>query len=62
MKKRILVVEDDENIRSGLLDALEAEGHEPEGAADGSGDRKTATKEKATKGDGAVDADYEVVN
>ncbi|SVB90114.1 uncharacterized protein METZ01_LOCUS242968, partial [marine metagenome] len=34
MKKRILVVEDDANIRSGLLDALEAEGHEPEGAAD----------------------------
>ena len=35
MKKRILVAEDDANIRAGLLDALEAEGHEPEGASDG---------------------------
>jgi DNA-binding response OmpR family regulator len=35
MKKRILVAEDDSNIRSGLLDALEAEGHESEGFPDG---------------------------
>ena len=30
MKKKILVAEDDSNIRSGLLDALEADGHEAE--------------------------------
>ena len=35
MKKKILVAEDDSNIRSGLLDALEAEGHEAEGFPDG---------------------------
>lgn len=32
---RILVVEDDTNIRTGLLDALESEGYEPVGAAHG---------------------------
>ena len=46
MKKRILVVEDDENIRSGLLDALEAEGHEPEGAADGTAGLAAFRREK----------------
>ena len=35
MKKRILVAEDDANIRTGLLDALETEGYEPEGLANG---------------------------
>ena len=35
MKKKILVAEDDSNIRSGLLDALEADGHEAEGFPDG---------------------------
>tara|TARA_Y100000588_G_scaffold362054_1_gene423425 strand:- start:247 stop:960 length:714 start_codon:yes stop_codon:yes gene_type:complete len=35
MKKKILVVEDDENIRSGLIDVLESEGFEAEGASDG---------------------------
>lgn len=35
MKKKILVVEDDENIRTGLLDVLESEGFEVEPAADG---------------------------
>ncbi len=46
MKKRILVVEDDANIRSGLLDALEAEGHEPEGAADGTAGLAAFRREK----------------
>ena len=35
MKKKILIAEDDSNIRSGLIDALEADGHEAEGFADG---------------------------
>jgi DNA-binding response OmpR family regulator len=35
MKKKILVVEDDENIRTGLIDVLESEGFEAEAAADG---------------------------
>jgi DNA-binding response OmpR family regulator len=35
MKKKILIAEDDSNIRSGLIDALEAEGHEAEGFPDG---------------------------
>lgn len=35
MKKKILVVEDDENIRSGLIDILESEGFEAEAASDG---------------------------
>jgi DNA-binding response OmpR family regulator len=35
MKKKILVVEDDENIRTGLIDVLESEGFEAESAADG---------------------------
>jgi DNA-binding response OmpR family regulator len=32
---KILVVEDDKNIRTGLIDALESEGYEPAGAANG---------------------------
>ena len=35
MKKKILVVEDDENIRTGLIDVLESEGFEAEAASDG---------------------------
>ena len=35
MKKRILIAEDDINIRSGLLDALEMDGHEAHGVGDG---------------------------
>ena len=35
MKKRILIAEDDANIRSGLLDALEMDGHEAHGVGDG---------------------------
>ena len=35
MKKKILIAEDDSNIRSGLIDALEADGHEAEGFPDG---------------------------
>ncbi|MBT5716321.1 MAG: response regulator transcription factor, partial [Opitutae bacterium] len=35
MKKRILIAEDDVNIRSGLLDALEMDGHEAHGVGDG---------------------------
>ena len=35
MKKKILVVEDDENIRIGLIDVLESEGFEAEAASDG---------------------------
>ena len=35
MKKKILVVEDDENIRTGLIDVLESEGFEAESASDG---------------------------
>ena len=35
MKKKILVVEDDDNIRSGLIDILESEGFEAETASDG---------------------------
>ncbi|MGE4550133.1 MAG: hypothetical protein AAEJ57_01995 [Opitutales bacterium] len=34
MKKKILVVEDDENIRIGLIDVLESEGFEAEAASD----------------------------
>ena len=46
MKKRILVAEDDANIRTGLLDALEAEGHEPEGAPDGASALAAFRREK----------------
>ena len=35
MKKRILIAEDDVNIRSGLIDALEMDGHEAHGIGDG---------------------------
>ena len=35
MKKRILIAEDDANIRSGLIDALEMDGHEAHGVGDG---------------------------
>ena len=35
MKKKILVVEDDENIRTGLVDVLESDGYEAETASDG---------------------------
>ena len=35
MKKRILIAEDDINIRSGLIDALEMDGHEAHGVEDG---------------------------
>ena len=35
MALRILVAEDDENIRTGLIDVLESEGFEAESAADG---------------------------
>ena len=35
MKKKILVVEDDDNIRIGLIDVLESEGFEAEAASDG---------------------------
>ena len=35
MKKKILVVEDDENIRVGLVDVLESEGFDAEPASDG---------------------------
>ena len=35
MKKRILIAEDDANIRSGLIDALEIDGHEAHGVGDG---------------------------
>jgi len=35
MKKRILVVEDDDNIRNGLTDVLESEGYEVDSASDG---------------------------
>jgi len=35
MKKRILIAEDDANIRSGLIDALEMDGHEAFGVGDG---------------------------
>jgi DNA-binding response OmpR family regulator len=35
MKRKILVVEDEENIREGLIDALEMEGYEVTGVADG---------------------------
>ena len=35
MKKRILIAEDDANIRSGLIDALGMDGHEAHGVGDG---------------------------
>ena len=35
MKKRILIAEDDINIRSGLIDALEMDGHKAHGVGDG---------------------------
>ncbi|OGV47576.1 MAG: DNA-binding response regulator [Lentisphaerae bacterium GWF2_44_16] len=35
MKRKILVVEDEENIREGLIDALGMEGYEVKGVADG---------------------------
>ena len=35
MKKKILVVEDDDNIRTGLTDVLESEGYEVDSASDG---------------------------
>lgn len=35
MKKRILVVEDDDNIRNGLTDVLESEGYDVDSASDG---------------------------
>ena len=46
MKKRILVAEDDANIRTGLLDALETEGYEPEGLANGASALAAFRREK----------------